>query len=57
MSSLPNGLGELRRLEGLQLEGNPLPPLEAALYTAGPLLLVQVGRGAGVTLGTLYREA
>ncbi len=45
---MPPGLGELRRLEGLQLEGCPLPALEAQLYAAGPLLLVQVRGGVCV---------
>lgn len=43
VADVPEGVGEMRRLEGLQLEGCPLPPTEAALYAANPLLLVQVG--------------
>ncbi|EFJ43577.1 hypothetical protein VOLCADRAFT_96185 [Volvox carteri f. nagariensis] len=41
VQTVPEGLGELRRLEGLQLEGCPLPEPAATLYAANPLLLVQ----------------
>eukprot|EP00198_Chlamydomonas_reinhardtii_P010055 XP_001699392.1 predicted protein [Chlamydomonas reinhardtii] len=47
---LAEGVGEMRRLEGLQLEGCPLPPTEAALYAANPLLLVQVHNTALTSL-------
>ncbi len=40
---VPVGLGELRLLEGLQLEGCPLEQPYRALYDTNPLLLVQVG--------------
>jgi Leucine-rich repeat (LRR) protein len=40
ISTLPPGLGELRDLEGLQVDGCPLLPPYANLYSKDPLLLV-----------------
>lgn len=39
---VPPGLGELRHLEGLQMEGTQLPSPLDVLYAANPLNLVQV---------------
>ncbi|GLI66638.1 hypothetical protein VaNZ11_010474 [Volvox africanus] len=50
VKTVPEGLGELRRLEGLQLEGCPLPEPAATLYAANPLLLVQVHNTALTSL-------
>ena len=40
--SVPPGIGELRHLEGLQMEGSELPSPLDVLYAAEPLQLVQV---------------
>lgn len=42
VSEFPKGLGELRRLDGLQADGCPLTPILATLYAKDPLLLVKV---------------
>ena len=42
MTSIPPGIGDLRHLEGLQMEGSKLPSPLDALYAASPLQLVQV---------------
>ncbi|GFR44942.1 hypothetical protein Agub_g6030, partial [Astrephomene gubernaculifera] len=50
ITTVPEGLGELRRLEGLQLEGCSLPQPHATLYEANPLLLVQIHNTALTSL-------
>lgn len=42
ISSFPDGLGELRQLEGLQADGCQLASPFASLYTKDPLLLVKL---------------
>lgn len=42
LKDVPVEIGNLRRLEGLQMEGAELPDTLAQLYAVNPLLLVQV---------------
>lgn len=50
ISAVPPGIGNLRKLEGLQMEGCPLAEPLASLYRSVPLLLVQVHNPALTSL-------
>lgn len=55
VAELPPEVGNLRRLEGLQVEGVALKEPLASLYAANPLLLVQV-RSCGHLQGNRCSE-